>query len=170
MELKEALGIAIDYEHKVRDHYTRAAEQVIEPRGKKVFQTLAREEQGHVAYLESRLAEWRKRGAIETPELPTILPSTEWIEKARKRIQKAPAPIVALQTELELLKVALDLERKTSGFYQQLVDTLEAMYKPLFARFLEIELGHLAIVQAEIDSINGTGTWFDFMEISLEAG
>jgi hypothetical protein len=40
----------------------------------------------------------------------------------------------------------------------------------LFGRFLEIEEAHAAIVQAEIDSVNGTGFWFDVMEFSLEAG
>lgn len=170
MELKEALAIAIEYEHKVRDHYAAGAEKVLDPRGKKVFLTLAREEQGHIAYLESRLDEWTKKGAVETPELPTVLPTNEWIDEARKRVQKGPAATVAVNAELELLKVALDLERKTSGFYQQLVDTLGPQHRPLFARFLEIEQGHLALVQAEIDSMTGTGTWFDFMEISLEAG
>jgi len=170
MDLKEALAIAIEYEHKVRDHYASGADQVLDPRGKKVFETLAREEQGHVAYLESRLAEWRSKGAVETPELPTVLPTADWIEAARKRVQQGPAPTLAVQAELDLLKVALELERQTSSFYQQLVNTLEAQHRPLFSRFLEIEQGHLAIVQAEIDSITGTGTWFDFMEISLEAG
>lgn len=170
MELKEALGIAIEYEHKVRDHYTAGAAHVLDPRGKKVFETLAREEQGHVAYLESRLAEWTTRGAVETPELPTVLPTADWIEEARKRVEKGPAPTVAVQAELDLLKVALELERQTSAFYRQLVDTVETRHRPLFSRFLEIEQGHLAIVQAEIDAITGTGTWFDIMEFSLEAG
>ncbi len=170
MELEEALAVAIGYEHKVRDHYAAAAQQVLDPRGKKVFETLAREEQGHVAYLESRLEEWSTKGAISTPELPTTVPRSEWIEAATKRVAQGPPPTVAVQAELELLKVALELERATSSFYQKLVDTLEARHRPLFSRFLEIEQGHLAIVQAEIDSITGTGTWFDFMEISLEAG
>lgn len=170
MDLKDALAIAIEYEQKVRDHYAAGAEQVLDARGKKVFETLAREEQGHLAYLKSRLAEWTTKGAVETPELPTILPTADWIEEARKRVQQGPPPTVAVQAELDLLKVALELERQTSGFYQQLVTTLDARHRPLFARFLEIEQGHLAIVQAEIDSITGTGTWFDIMEFSLEAG
>ncbi|NWF99339.1 MAG: ferritin family protein [Thermoanaerobaculaceae bacterium] len=170
MELKEALAIAIDYEHAVQKHYATGAEQVLDPRGKKVFQTLAREEAGHIAYLRSRLDEWTRGGAVQTPELPTVLPTAEWIAQAKDRVAKGPSPTVAVHAELELLKVALELERTTSAFYQQLVGTVEAQYRPLFSRFLEIEQGHLAIVQAEIDSITGTGTWFDFMEISLEAG
>ena len=83
---------------------------------------------------------------------------------------KAPEKTLAVQSELDLLKTALELERQTSGFYRQLVDTLPTGDRELFARFLEIEQGHLTIVQAEIDNLNGMGTWFDIMEFDLEAG
>ena len=170
MELKEALTIAIDYEHKVRDHYAAGAEKIVDPRGKKVFDTLAREEQGHVAYLESRLDEWVKTGHITAEPLKTVLPSTRWIAEARAKVTGAPADSVAVKAELDLLKVALELERSTSGFYRTLVDTLALEQRELFERFLEIENGHLTIVQAEIDALAGHGHWFDFMEFTLEGG
>jgi bacterioferritin (cytochrome b1) len=170
MNLKEGLTTAIRYEHKVRDHYAKGAEQILDPQGKKVFATLAKEEQGHVAYLESRLEEWHKNGKVTTPELATILPTLDWVEKAKARVEKTPHGTIAVKGEMELLKTALDLERQTSGFYRQLVDTLPPAERELFARFLEIELAHLAIVQAEIDSIAGHGSWFDVMEFRLEAG
>jgi hypothetical protein len=34
--------------------------------------------------------------------------------------------------------------------------------------FLEIEDGHLAIVQAQLDSVQGMGFWFDIAEFRLE--
>ena len=49
-----------------------------------------------------------------------------------------------------------------------MVSTLEGDGRALFRRFVEIEEGHQAIVQAEIDSVNGLGVWFDTMELSLE--
>ena len=58
MDLQEALGCAIDFEHRVRDHYADCARQTKDVLGKKVFATMAREEQGHVEYLETRLKEW----------------------------------------------------------------------------------------------------------------
>jgi hypothetical protein len=170
MDLKEALTTAIGYENKVHTHYAKGAAEILDPRGKKVFATLAKEELGHLAYLKSRLDEWHKDGKISTPELPTILPTTDWIEEARKRVTKDPERTIAVKDEMELLKIALDLERQTSGFYRQLVETLPVPERPLFARFLEIESAHLAIVQAEIDAIAGHGSWFDVLEIRLEAG
>ncbi|HPW54239.1 MAG: ferritin family protein [Thermoanaerobaculaceae bacterium] len=169
MDLKEALTVAIDYEHRVRDHYARGTEALLDPKAKKVFETLAREEQGHITYLESRLAEWQKRGYVDSPELPTILPSVAWVQTARDRLADLPAGTTT-GNEMDLLKTALELERATSGFYRSLVDTLPAGQRELFARFLAIEEGHLAIVQAEIDAVAGHGHWFDFQEFSLEAG
>ena len=124
MDLNEALTTAIGYETKVRDHYTEGADKILDPRGKKMFTTLAREEQGHLAYLESRLGEWQKTGKVTTPALQTELPSPQWIKEASARVAQSPAGTIAVQGEIELLKIALDLERKTSGFYRQLVDTL----------------------------------------------
>ena len=170
MDLKEALTTAINYEQKVRDHYAKGAEEILGPKGKKVFATLAKEEQGHLSYLGSRLAEWHAHGKVTSPELPTVLPNVDWIEQARRKVARAPAGTIAVQGELELLKIALDLERQTSGFYRHLVDTLRSEEREMFARFLEIEQGHLAIVQAEIDSLAGNGNWFDMMEFQLEAG
>ncbi|MBZ5590298.1 MAG: hypothetical protein LAO05_17240 [Acidobacteriia bacterium] len=170
MDLKEALTTAIGYETKVRDHYTKGVEKILDRRGKKMFATLAREEQGHLAYLESRLAEWHQTGKVSSPELATVVPSVQWIDEARAKVARSPAGTIAVQGEIELLKIALELERQTSGFYRQLVDTLTLAERGLFARFLEIELGHLAIVQAEIDALAGHGTWFDVLEIRLEAG
>lgn len=170
MDLKEALTTAIGYEGKVHEHYTRGADEILDPRGKKVFATLAKEELGHLAYLKSRLEEWHRDGKVSTPALATILPTIGWIEDAKERVSRAPEGAIAVKGEMELLKVALDLERTTTGFYRQLVATLPPAERGLFVRFLEIEEGHLAVVQAEIDALAGHGTWFDVMEFRLEAG
>ena len=169
MELKEALSGAIDYEHKIRDYYADCAKKVSDPKGQRIFAILAREEQGHVEYLESRLAEWKASGVVKETELPTLLPSAAWIkEEARKLADRVNGAEGASAMEIGFLKEALDLERKTSAFYGELVEKLAPEHRGLFSRFLEIENGHVAIVQAEIDALAGHGHWFDFMEFSLE--
>jgi len=169
MLLQDALGTAIDYEHRVRDHYADAARKATDPVAQRVFAILAREEQGHVEYLEARLQEWKTTGVVKAVELKSILPDAAQVQQA---VQKAPKGVPATpvaKAEIDFLKEALELERTTSAFYQSLVAQLEPVHKPLFARFLEIEEGHVTIVQAEIDAIAGHGHWFDFMEFRLEA-
>jgi rubrerythrin len=65
---------------------------------------------------------------------------------------------------------ALAVEAETSGFYKEMVRALDGDGRRLFERFVEIEEGHQAIVQAEIDSVSGTGVWFDTKEFNLEMG
>ena len=169
MDLQEALSGAIAYEHKIRDYYADCAKKITDSKGQRVFAILAREEQGHVEYLETRLQEWKASGSVTAAELPTLLPPAAWVqEEAKKLANHAKGAQAFAQAELDFLKEALELERKTSAFYGELVAKLEPRHRGLFERFLEIENGHLAIVQAEIDALAGHGHWFDFMEFSLE--
>lgn len=170
MDLEQALAVAIEYETRVRDHYAHGQQHILSPEGKRIFQVMAAEEQRHLEYLLSRQEEWRKTGHIESPELPTDIPPLDILERAKAKLDAAKPGQIATQGELDLLKTALELERTTSGFYQDLVAKLPSEYQRLFSRFLDIERGHLAIVQAEIDAIAGHGHWFDFMEFDLEAG
>ena len=70
--------------------------------------------------------------------------------------------------ELEMLKKALHLEMEATAFFKRVVAELKAEERQLFARFVEIEEGHEAIVQAEIDALTGLGYWFDYQEFKLE--
>jgi len=171
MNLQEALNVALEYEHKVRDHYANGAKSIDDPQGKKVFETLAREEQSHVDYLQHCLKQWTELGKVDPGELePVVAPGAAWIDKAKAELEKKPDKRVASSTEIDLLKVALDLETKTSGFYRELVGKLSDEDRKLFDKFLEIEEGHVTIVQAELDAVQGMGFWFDVMEFNLEAG
>ena len=70
--------------------------------------------------------------------------------------------------ELQMLSRAFDVEVKTSNFYKKMVTELTSEGQQLFARFVEIEEGHLAIVRAEIDYFSRSGYWFDFKEFDME--
>jgi rubrerythrin len=171
MNLQQALKVALDFENKVRDHYANGAKAIDDPQGKKVFETLAREEQSHVDYLNHCLREWSKSGKISPVAMKQVVqPGIDWIERARKKIQDRPGKRAASANEIDLLKVALDLELKTSDAYRELVRELPPDEARLFDGFLDIEEGHVKIVQAELDSVQGMGFWFDVMEFQLEAG
>jgi rubrerythrin len=171
MTIEEAIKTAIEYEKKVHGAYADAVKKAKDPTAVKVFEVMAKEELGHIAYLESRLGEWQKTGHVVAEKLGTILPSKEkvaaGIKKLKGNLKKAPAAATA---ELGFLHQALAMEDETSAFYKRMVAELPPEGQQLFGRFLEIEEGHGAIVQAEIDSVQGTGFWFDVMEFELEGG
>lgn len=169
MNLQEAIVVALEFEKKVRDHYLRGAKDIPEPQGRRVFATLGKEEQGHVEYLEHCLAEWKKTGKVPNAPLKSILPKgVKWIEEEKKKVA-GKGKRVASKTELEALKLALKHERDADAFYHKLVAELPAQDRPLFDKFLGIEDGHLALVQAQLDSVQGMGFWFDVAEFRLEA-
>jgi len=169
MKLQDAIAVAIDFEKKVRDHYLRGAKDIPEPQGRKVFTLLGKEEQGHVDYLEHCLAEWKKTGKVPNVPLKSVLPKgSKWIEAERKKLS-GQGKRVATKTELDALKLALQHEKDADAFYHKLVGELPKEDQGLFSKFLEIEDGHLAIVQAQLDSVQGMGFWFDVAEFRLEA-
>jgi rubrerythrin len=170
IKLDEAIKMAIDYENKVQKVYADAAARIADPKGQHVFGQLAEEEAGHVAYLVSRLEEWQKDGKINVEELQTIVPDKERISAGRKRLSKSLRGKHPATSEVEFLKRALEAEKEASDFYLRMVSELPAEHQKLFSRFVQIEEGHLAIVQAEIDAVQGSGFWFDMKEFDLEVG
>jgi rubrerythrin len=171
MTIEEAIKTALAFEKKVHRAYLTAVERAQDPVAKRVFSTLADEEQGHVNYLESRLVEWRRDGRLSDEALRTVLPAAERIKVGIKRLRSRVTDRKGSHAaELDSLRQALAAEDETSSFYRQMVNELPAEGQTLFARFLEIEDGHAAIVQAELDSVNQTGYWFDIKEFDLEVG
>jgi len=165
----EAIIVAIKFEKRVTTVYEKAAAACADEAGSRVFGALAEEEQGHVGYLEHKLSQLRETGAFTAEPLDTVVPTAEKIEEGIAAMEQQVAPKDRSQ-ELELLRQALEAEVETSAFYERMVGELDEAGRELFARFLEIEQGHQAIVQAEIDALTGLGFWFDFQEFNLEAG
>lgn len=168
--LDEAIKTAIEFEKKVYKTYEDAMGKIQDPVGKKVFKQLSLEEAQHVSYLQHRLNEWLENGRIDIKELSTIVPNRERIAEGRRRIADSVQSRKPPSSELEYLKNAFEVEKETSAFYRRMVSELPGEGQQLFSRFVEIEEGHVAIVQAEIDSVQGMGFWFDVMEFDLEAG
>ena len=99
-----------------------------------------------------------------------MVPSKERIAAGRQQVAKSMRGSRPATSEVEHLQRALAAEKETSAFYQRMVAELSGERQRLFARFLEIEEGHVAIVQAEIDAVSGSGFWFDMKEFDLEKG
>ena len=167
MTVDEAIKTALQFERRVCGAYEDATERAKNPTAQRVFRVLAGEERHHVEYLEEKLEEWEKTGKLTVEGLETTIPSAEAISKAvsqvKEQITEEPDP-----GELELLREALVAEQQTSNFYRRVVGQLGGSEQALFVRFLEIEEGHEAIVQAEIDLVTNSGFWFDMREFDLE--
>jgi rubrerythrin len=167
MTIEEAIRTGLEYEAQVLKVYSEAAKKFSDPTARKIFTVLADEEDRHVQYLESRLEEWQRRGYVTAEALETTIPSQAAIEASLGRLQQRMAQ-QDYSAELEMLKKALALEIEATAFFTRMVRELKAEEQKLFSRFVEIEQGHEAIVQAEIDALSGLGYWFDYQEFNLE--
>lgn len=168
MKLEAAIKSALEFENRIRDLYIEAVARTDEPAGKKIFQTLANDEQRHVDYLESRLIEWQQRGAISADVLDSIVPDKTAIRKEAAALQSTISED-ARGLKQQMLARALEMEIETSRFYRELVDEVASDHRDMFARFLEIEDNHIEAVQFELDHLSRTGFWYGFEEFDMES-
>jgi len=167
MNIEEAIKTAIDFEEQVSDVYRDAMEQTSDSVGKRTFGLLADEELKHVDYLTNKLDELRKTGTITAEQLDTAVPSQQKIQEGISRLESRMSQ-EDRGGELQMLSKALKVEQDTTNFYRKMASQLSDEGKQVFARFVEIEEGHLAIVQAEMDYLSKTGYWFDVKEFDME--
>lgn len=167
MQIDEAIAQALSYETRIRDLYREAAEQTSDPKGVRVFEALAADEQRHIDYLEHKQRQWRSEGLVTAEPLTTALPPVAPFKAAITELQDRLAG-EDLGDEKRMLSKALQVEVETSAFYRRMTETMTGEARAMFARFQEIEDGHVAIVQAELDHISHNGFWFDFQEFDME--
>lgn len=167
MQIEEAIRTAIKYEEKVRDVYLDALKEARTPMSEKVYRLMAREEEDHVKFLTARLEKWLLEERLDLGDLDTALPAVDKIRAAVSTLEKK-ADARGTDAEIQVLERALEVEKETSAFYEELVASLPTEAKKFFERFLDIERGHVALVQAEMDALRGDGFWFDMPEFNLE--
>lgn len=172
MAIEDAITTAIQFETRVRDVYNEAAAKAVDDAGRGILKLLADEENHHLEYLNHLLGRWKETGELGGEGLRTAIPSPEAVRKVAGRLQEHVSDRrdrPSLAGELEALHRALDVEIETGNFYERMVKELGDDGRKVFGRFLEIEQGHRAIVQAEIDHLSATGFYFDLAEFNVEA-
>jgi len=166
MTIEEAIKTAIAYEEKIRDLYRQAANKTEDPVAIRIFNALGDDEEGHIAYLNDRLRQWQHTGRITAEKLEAGIPSREVIDREIDKLKPRLARDDQ-KSEKQMFSKALHLEVETSRFYERMVAEMTDEGRKMFARFVEIENGHVDMVQAELDYISGTGYWFDFKEFDM---
>ena len=165
MTIGEALDKALGYEMRIRDLYAQASADATIPEAKAFYDFLAVDEDRHVAFIERALHGARSGMIPEAVSIETSLPDD--IEDAIRRAKGAFRAKVD-DGKLTALEHALKAEEETSAFYRKLIQELPPGSSGAFARLLEIEEGHTAIVRAELDSVTGAGFWFDVRVFDME--
>ena len=163
----QALQIALETEEKGYRFYRIAAKNTVDPAGRTVFEQLAKDEIEHMGVFATLYASLNNDEPWMTYE--------EAVEKygrtPAKQIIFPEEPNVVLEgfNDVEALREALEFEKKAVRFYnEKAAEVDDARAISFYEKLVEIEEGHVKIIQAEIDSLTGTGVWLDYQEISLE--
>ncbi len=169
INIEEALKTALEMEEMISRLYQNKADALISPVAKKIFAVLAEEEKGHIDYLQHKLEEWQQSGTITVKKLTSVVPNKEVIDKLTQKLSKDLESKDA-DSDIEAFRQALELEKRISMVYRDLVDKIAPEFKSFFEEFIEIEEGHTVIIQAELFSAKASGVFFDFLEFDQEAG
>ncbi len=160
---------ALEYEKKIRDLYRSGVDIVDDERGKRIFRTLADEEQSHVDFLQHGIETLQANGSIASAGLETVIPDTEAISSNIESM-KMRIPQQMLGDIKRVLDSALKLEIDTTEYYQKACEAAEGDIKRILSRFVVIEQRHTDLVRFELDHASQNGFWLDFPEISMEVG
>ncbi len=167
MTIEEAIKTALEFETRIRDIYREATVAVDDEVGKRIFETLCKDEQHHIDYLQHKLKQLQETGNIVPERLESIMPSQEVVDQEAEKIKTLVSKDF-LGIRRQMLSKALEMEIETSDFYQKMVNELPGDDGALFERFLEIENNHIKAVQFELDYLSKTGYWFDIKEFDME--
>jgi rubrerythrin len=169
-EAWKILETAMKIEQDGEAFYNEAAAGTQDPRGKKLFQTLARDEVMHYETL---------RTVYESLRQEKGWPAVEAVEKDLGKVD-TPHPIFprpeggqaaeASTHELEALERGIKAEKDSIELYSRGLKESEGneTARYLYSHLVEQEESHLAILQGELDYLRGTGFWFDIFEVDLE--
>lgn len=169
MDSIQIFKTALEYENKIRDLYLSAVDIIDDERGKRIFKTLADEEQSHVDFLEYSLETLQQKGTISVKKFTTVIPAVEDI-RTNIETMKITIPEHMLGDVKRVLNSALKLEIETTDYYQEAFEQTEGDIKEIMAKFVTIEQRHTEVVRFELDHASHNGFWLGFPEISMEVG
>lgn len=163
----QVLNLAMEREKGGHDFYLDAAAKTNDPKGKSMFEWLARQETNHYQKLSSQrdaLAQdrgWQKiseatESTIGRSEFPQIF--------------EAPGEVKANTGELDALKVGIEAEKDSIALYGQAAnDSTHEDAKEMFLRLVEEEKGHLELLETEYEWLRRAGEYFTVHRFTLKA-
>ena len=166
----KAIETAMQIEKDGLAFYTEVARQTKDPNGQKMFQSLARDEAGHLKLFETVRESLLKEGHWLSPEQVTAMSPGEFNHPpvfptgAQAKATEIP------KRELDALQRGIQAEKDSIAFYsQEKAKSDDQDATAMYAYLIEQEEGHRIILQGEYDYLTRTGFWFDVQEFDLEA-
>ncbi len=164
-DTENAIRDAIILEINGRKFFNHAAEVTHHPKGKKMFQHLADEEVKHLETFSKMFNEilggsdWKKD--LIPDDVSGEAPLVEKLKESMKHEDR--------KGEVEALRIGMELERNAITFFQEAAAaTDDPVAKKIFLEISEEEKFHFDLLQAQHDSVTGSGFWLGSAEFQMD--
>lgn len=167
----EALTQAMQVEVEGRDFYLKAADRTQDQSGKAMFRSLAADETEHYAKLKKAFDHLSSSGQWLRKEEMISRPAARWAMPEIFPVKKAGRLVSAAADDVEALQTALKAERASYDAYagnRDKADDPDA--KALFAYLAEEERGHYEILDAALQYLGDTASFFLIEEKAINEG
>ena len=156
---------AIEAEKETLKTYIKSAIKVSNSMGKNMFLKLSLDELNHRELLENVLKAMLEGGTCTYPEIQKsdvikIVPDLE------SEIEKKS---YLGQDDLTVLRLAQTVEKNGIEYYKECMkNAWDEESKKMFSYLMKMEEEHHALIQTQIDYIEGTGYWLGIREFTLD--
>ena len=164
-DTENAIRDAIILEINGRKFFNHAAEVTHHPKGKKMFQHLAEEEVKHLEIFSKMFNEilggsdWKKE--LIPDDVSGEAPLVEKLKESMKNEEG--------KGDVEALRIGMELERNAITFFQEAAAaTDDPVAKKIFLEISEEEKFHFDLLQAQYDSVTGSGFWLGSAEFQMD--
>jgi len=164
-QVEELVREAIKLEIRGREFFNQAADMTHNSLGKKMFQRLAEEEVKHLnAFSKLFSAVIHSDKWKQYVDAGKVAGNSEVIEELVARMKRAED-----KSEIEALRIGMELELKAIDFFKKCVETGDdPVARDIFITISDEERFHYDLLQAQYDSVTGTGFWLDSAEFQMD--
>lgn len=164
-DVEKAIKEAIILEINGRKFFNHAAEVTHHPKGKKMFLHLAEEEVKHLEIFGNMFNEilggsdWKKD--LIPGDVTGEAPLVEKLKESLKQEER--------KGDVEALRIGMELESNAIKFFQEAAaGTDDPVAKKIFLEISEEEKFHYDLLQAQYDSVTGSGFWLGSAEFQMD--
>ena len=143
-----------------RDFYLKQSEKSADPLGKKMFATLAEEEEEHYKYLVELHNELKSAGKWPE-EISVVINETNVGKVLDELVDRVNPSNIATADDKEAIKVAINFEKEAYEFYKGLVNQAgNPDEKTLFELLAALEMEHVVSLEETLLYFDDPGEWF----------
>lgn len=165
-EVSKILATAKALEREAYHTYLEFALKTSALSGKDLFIRLAKDEANHFDVIEEMITDLQVSDDVAKRKPPEALvkalaPGSRDVSFTENN--------KAISDDANILKLAMDHENRSMNYYREKAEKITLpQAKELLLALAEIEDGHYKILEAELNSVQENGYWFDFREFSME--